>query len=709
MKLFCSMIDRQLLGQMKDLIRRTANENSYGRLSEWNCLLKEKEVKSRMEEQYNLKYPGEVLERYEERCGGGKSQTMALALALAETKPVLDQAMFVGTQYTDFIRKVRQQAEEDFFLCCILYLLTDSAEEETRLYDRISGRAYAGIQEMVFAVYTFQSRRDAWEIIKKHGAAFMGKERDYHVYENIQLYIWILKQFHKQIRKYRGRGISVLKALLELACGYVKKDTVIWNRLLEEGYSEQEILYLNISLPQKLNLTTSLTEKSITMERMALAGVKEILNAEVIEDAGLFRLCRRLIRQYQSYYIYLEGKKGIVESLGQDIRIKNPELFQYLYKKNAEDKLPVSWFYADFGMQEWCDVHSWMETEQFTQLFGASMLAHNGSNIDSWLDNYRERTGKSYHEIFWKSDEYTVRSIFQLYIQKNKVDLKALLNEYSEDEKKLTEEELGAKWSVMKSNISSAVCGLDTHEAYLFWEAFDDWYGISQLDTFLMHSNTVLNAVGIRTYGQYFQRMDFKKHIFTASEQARVFGWVEQEVYQKLPKYYEEFLYAFLMLDSAEEIFPEESRKLFLMIKESVKGGDKYSLCRKYYTKEEWQLFLEKEEEKKAEQKRKQKQADLEAFQKEVYQKIQEAEKECDVLESIIQMMPYLRLHTEKMSICLELLRERMQPVGYAKRNTIVMLADKLFFQFLHKKIGLKEVLSILGKMEVLEDESTEN
>ena len=148
MKLFCSMIDRQLLGQMKDLIRRTANENSYGRLSEWNCLLKEKEVKSRMEEQYNLKYPGEVLERYEERCGGGKSQTMALALALAETKPVLDQAMFVGTQYTDFIRKVRQQAEEDFFLCCILYLLTDSAEEETRLYDRISGRAYAGIQEI---------------------------------------------------------------------------------------------------------------------------------------------------------------------------------------------------------------------------------------------------------------------------------------------------------------------------------------------------------------------------------------------------------------------------------------------------------------------------------------------------------------------------------------------------------------------------------
>lgn len=81
MKLFCSMMDRQLLDQMKDLIRKTADKNSFSRLSEWNCLLKEKEVKSRIEEPYNLKYPGEVLKRYEERCGGGKSQTLALVLA----------------------------------------------------------------------------------------------------------------------------------------------------------------------------------------------------------------------------------------------------------------------------------------------------------------------------------------------------------------------------------------------------------------------------------------------------------------------------------------------------------------------------------------------------------------------------------------------------------------------------------------------------
>ena len=76
---------------------------------------------------------------------------------------------------------------------------------------------------------------------------------------------------------------------------------------------------------------------------------------------------------------------------------------------------------------------------------------------------------------------------------------------------------------------------------------------------------------------------------------------------------------------------------------------------------------------------------------------------------SFLQMMPYLRLETEKMYICLELLRERLQPVGYVKRRTIVMLANKLFFQFLNKKMELKEALGILGKMEVLEDESTEN
>lgn len=42
-----------------------------------------------------------------------------------------------------------------------------------------------------------------------------------------------------------------------------------------------------------------------------------------------------------------------------------------------------------------------------------------------------------------------------------------------------------------------------------------------------MHSNTVLNAVGISIYYQCFQKMDFMKNVLTAPEQARVFGWPE--------------------------------------------------------------------------------------------------------------------------------------------------------------------------------------
>lgn len=99
MILFEKIIDQALLNQMKDLIIRMTDKEIPEKIL-WDCLFKEEKAKGRIQEQYNLKYPGEVLERYEEHCGGGRNQTIALALALAETKPFLSPTMFIGTQIT---------------------------------------------------------------------------------------------------------------------------------------------------------------------------------------------------------------------------------------------------------------------------------------------------------------------------------------------------------------------------------------------------------------------------------------------------------------------------------------------------------------------------------------------------------------------------------------------------------------------------------
>ena len=51
-----------------------------------------------MEKTYQLRYPGEVLERYKDRCGDNMENMRALAIALAEGREFLEADMFVGNQ-----------------------------------------------------------------------------------------------------------------------------------------------------------------------------------------------------------------------------------------------------------------------------------------------------------------------------------------------------------------------------------------------------------------------------------------------------------------------------------------------------------------------------------------------------------------------------------------------------------------------------------
>lgn len=711
MILFEKIIDQTLLNQMKDLIIRMTDKEIPEKTL-WNCLFEEEKAKGCIQEQYNLKYPGEVLERYEEHCGGGRNQTIALALALAETKPLLRPTMFVGTQYNDFIRKVRQQAKGDFYLNCILYLLTEKENEEGQLFDGILYHDYTSMEEMTFAVYILQNRPEAWDLMKKYGSRFLGKERNYKAYGNLQFYVWILKQFEDNIRKCRTKDINILKALLELPCKYVKEATTTWNRLQEAGYSAQEILYLNLLLPEELRVSNVLMKNSITMERMALAGVKELLNSEVIEDICLFELCKKFIKEYHKYYICLEGKRGIVDSLYGCVQIKNKELFYFLYEWRKKEDLPESWFYADFGQQEWCSsVNTWMEEDEFTKLFSNSMIYHDDRNLDIWLKNYQKCTGKDYGDVFWTLS-CEVHLVFRLFVSEKRIHLEELLNRYVADEKSLPKEELDEKWAIMKKNISLEVCSLRTHEGYIFWDTFDRLYGISRLDEFLSYKNTVLKAVNLCIYNNYFQNMDLKEDILTVDEQAKLFDWVEQEVYRKLPEHYEEFLYKFLMRTTTKNNYPEESMELFYMIKDSVSQSERYSLCQKYYTEKEWKEFMENEERKIAKQKQEEKNQELKAYMDKIRKDIQESDQSGEVFDKIVSSFPryeYGSWKEEKAVICLKLLDEYMKPKGYMKKKTIAKLAELLFHRFEYGKMELGEVLGILGRTEVICDESTED
>ncbi len=96
-------VDISLLLQMKHLLFILSSEDKQFTEKQRNSLFGQCVPASSMGEQYGLNYPGEVLERYEERCGGGERQMRGIMLALAEGKDMLEGSMFVGRQLEQFL------------------------------------------------------------------------------------------------------------------------------------------------------------------------------------------------------------------------------------------------------------------------------------------------------------------------------------------------------------------------------------------------------------------------------------------------------------------------------------------------------------------------------------------------------------------------------------------------------------------------------
>lgn len=694
-----------LLQQMESLIVRGADEKKFDMQTGWKSLFGAGSLKNSMEEVFSLNYPGEVLERYEERCGGGIEQERALGLALAEKKMLLEESMFVGAQYPDFIWKIKNHAEQDFYLTCILYLLSEKAEEQGKLYQKILLHDYKETREAVFAAFVLQEHPKTWDFVKPLFSCFFGNGRTLKAYENQGIYAWVLQMYEDKIQKCRTKDMYVLKALLELRNKSVKEGTPAWKHLENAGYSRQEIIYLNLILRGVLWSPEMPGKKSITIERMALFGLKELMNAKEIEDPGLLPFCESLLKDYELYDIHIEGAKGILENLGGNVHIRDWQMYRYLYEIKQDRRLPEDWFYLDFSDKEACEVSKWMAPEQFTKLFSISLYSKKPVNTDQWFDNYQRYMGKRYEELFWEISDSYVKDVFRLLVEQNKIDMVKLLEAYAEDEKHMQKETLQSKWSIMKGHIGSIVRHLTSHEVYLFWEAFDQYYGICQLDEFFGCRDVVLDAVKAQRYGYHFQNMTFKEEILSMEEQAKLFDWVELMVYREMPQEYENFLYSFLLMRGVRKSFPEDSVSLFHLIKEDVGESKRNRLYQDYLSADEWEAFQKKENEKREQIKKERRQEELQTFRKQVYADIQESQDMYGIQDSIAKHLSYLYSDWEKAEVCLELLDSYLGKDCKVKKRTAGRLAGHIVDLFTRGALKWKTVQKIINKMEVVTDE----
>ena len=161
-------IDLELYHSFAELVVQTSQDDTARRTYRQTRAMQIWQVETDVSgyfEPYHLRYPGEVLERFEEKLGDDVQVFRALALALGNTCAIQSDNMFVGNQRGAFLQKLRRSAGEDVYLQGALHLLETDAAQRHALLEKLAEREYMRTEEALFVLSLFDDTERGYEAI----------------------------------------------------------------------------------------------------------------------------------------------------------------------------------------------------------------------------------------------------------------------------------------------------------------------------------------------------------------------------------------------------------------------------------------------------------------------------------------------------------------------------------------------------------------
>lgn len=609
-KAYETIINMELMWQMRGMIAEAAGRElcaDYGR----QTLFRRRRAEESMESKFGFRYPGEVLERYHERCGDAVQNLRALAIAVADEKVLLNDNMFIGNQKAAFIRKIRRDAGDDIYLQAALYILADGKEEKQKLAIRLKQHKAKDSQEYFFLRSVLGNLNPAEEDEMQEFFLFLDKGRTIEAYGNEGIFSWALEFAESMPDSGCKRKAGVVKSLATMQFHQVKKGSVYWEELCRAGYSVQEILYLNIELPSLVKEDVALTKDSIISERIAAQACEEILNADHVENPILYGEVLRLLHLYNNFSIKLEGYRSLSELLKYKVSIRDVDMFLDFYRRKDKRDICIEWFRVDLSDDRYDRLASLMSIEEYTGLFENCFLscAERRGNSRAWLEKYESLCGEDYVSRFWTEDGDRGNMIFNNLVDEGVLDMVGYITEYAEDIKKYGKKEADDRWNGMLKHMAEKAKKMSCHAVFRFWEVYDQMFGLEALREYTGHESLVSSVIGFDRY-QYnrsyynssksFWLLDF----LTAEEQRKMFCWACDEIYLHSPNNYNEFLLEFLKKKGAELLPKEQGRELAEALIKTLRPA-RYvvdMLHNNFYEKEEIERFAEQERIREAEE-----------------------------------------------------------------------------------------------------------
>ena len=548
-------------------------------------------------ETYSLRYPGEVLERFEEKLGTDMRILRALALALGYTRQCQADTMFVGNQRNDFIQKLRRTAGTDVYLQGALYLLeTDAPQRRARL-DALAAREYARTEEALFVLSLFDDPEAGYQAMRPQLTRLFGPDRTLSLEWDFGVLEWFIRFYAEEAKRYRGKTDLVVRTLLKLPYMNMKPDSREFSILLTAGYSMEEITLANSLAVWADRIPDRLSSKGIVAEKIAVACVRMLLNGPDGQPEEIYAYISWLFQVYKKFEVRYEGYQDLWEAIQTGLAPTAPQTILWM-NQTIKRQFPYRFDVFD---PRYDILANELSNEEYAELFTVQMLRSRAAiPLRRWLTRYQALTGVEYIEYFNKRHWLTLRS-FVLLVERKEINLWQFFEQHKGDGARAHPLELLEEYAL---KISSWRC-------FRFAQKLFSQYTFSQLqeifgDNFYFHQKFVKKE---SYYNKKVQSFSMVRPFLTAEQHRQLYDWIDASLFQTEPEYYDSFVLCALKAPVIQRIYDKPllaSVLRQLLTHDACGGYEVNQLKERFYSKEEMEAdrkaTAEQEEQEKERQ-----------------------------------------------------------------------------------------------------------
>lgn len=594
------VIDLTLYHAFVELIVQTAQDDEarilYRQLKTRQIWQKDQNVSGYFET-YNLRYPGEVLERFEEKLGADMRILRALALALGYTRQCQADTMFVGNQRNDFLQKLRRTAGTDVYLQGALYLLESDAPQRRARLEELAAREYARTEEVLFVLSLFDDTEAGYQAMRPQLTRLLGPDRTLPLKWNFGVLEWFIRFYAEEAKRYRGKSDLVLRTLLKLPYMNMKPDSREFSVLHTAGYSMEEITLANSLAVWADRIPGRLSSKGITAEKIAAACVRMLLNRPDDLPEEIYAYISWLFQVYKKFEVRYEGYQDLWEAIQTGLAPTAPQTILWM-NQTIKRQFPYRFDVFD---PRYDILANELSNEEYAELFTVQMLRSRAAiPLRRWLTRYQALTGVEYIEYFNKRHWLTLRS-FVLLVERKEINLWQFFEQHKGDGARAHPLELLEEYAL---KISSWRC-------FRFAQKLFSQYTFSQLqeifgDNFYFHQKFVKKE---SYYNKKVQSFSMVRPFLTAEQHRQLYDWLDASLFQTEPEYYDSFVLCALKAPVIQRIYDKPllaSVLRQLLTHDACGGYEVNQLKERFYSKEEMEAdrkaTAEQEEQEKERQ-----------------------------------------------------------------------------------------------------------